>query len=136
MSTGTFWSNNNLEQKIIEVLADVAYYNPDHHFGRPFLTAYQLAILFKERFRTVFESFGHPIGGKGSGVSYSFTKYLANQLSRKIQSGEITSIEGSFISNRRLRDIEFSDEEESITSSSTDTRYDLSLFRIRSELCE
>ena len=32
------------------MLAELSYNEADHHFGRPFLTAYQLAILFKERY--------------------------------------------------------------------------------------
>ncbi len=110
-------------------MADVAYYDPNHHFGRPFLTAYQLAIVFKERFPTVFVSIGHPIVGRGAGVSFSFSSYLAGQLSRKIKNGEITNIKGSFLSNQQLRNVEFSDEGESVISSLTDTQYDLSIFR-------
>ena len=51
MTAGNFWETHGLEEKIVGLLAEVSYYEPDHHFGRPFLTAYQLAILFKERYR-------------------------------------------------------------------------------------
>jgi hypothetical protein len=129
MVTENFWEANDLEEKVIEVLADVTYYKPDHHFGRPFLTAYQLAILFKKRFPEEFGRFGHPIGGRGSGVQFTLASYLAGQLSGKIKSGEIPNVEGGFLSNRKLRQIEFNDSGETVTSSLTESQYDLSMFR-------
>ena len=130
MSTGIIWKDHNLEQKIVEVLADVKYIDPDHHLGRPFVTAYQLAILFKERFPEDFQWLRRPIGGKGSGTKSSLAGYLARQLSRRIKSREITNIEGGFLSNRKLLRIEFNDNGETVTSSLTDSQYDLSMFRL------
>lgn len=129
MSTVSFWEDNRLEEKIVQMLAEITYYEPSHHLGRPFLTAYQLAILVKERFPDTFEGFGHPIGGKGSGDHYSFTSYLAGQLSQRIASGQVSNIEGGFLSNRNLREIEFSNGGESILSPLTGSQYDLSMFR-------
>ena len=40
MAIGNFWEANELEEKVIQVLAEITYYDPDHHFGRPFLTAF------------------------------------------------------------------------------------------------
>ena len=62
-------------------------------------------------------------------MSYSFTSYLAGQLSEKIKDRTITNIEGGFLSNEKLEEIEFSDGGESVVSSSTDSQYDLSMFR-------
>ena len=129
MATENFWETHDLEGKVVLVLEETTYHEPDHHFGRPFLAAYQLAILLKDRFPETFQNLGHPLGGKGSGVPYSFTSYLAGQLSRKINNGEITNVEGGFLSNRQLLEIRFSDEGESVVSSSTDSQYDLSMFR-------
>ena len=130
MGTKNFWEDNDLEQKIVDVLADVTYAKPDHHFGRPFVTAYQLAILFRERYPEEYERFGHPVGGKGSGVQYSLASYLAGQLSRKIRSGQVTRVKGSFLSNEHLLRIEFDDAGETVASSSTYSQYDLSMFRL------
>ena len=131
MGAKNFWEDNDLEQKIVDVLADVMYIKPDHHFGRPFVTAYQLAILFKERYPEEYEQFAHPIGGKHSGMQFSLTSYLARQLSRKIRSCEVTRVEGSFLSNQHLLRIEFDDAGGTVASSSTDSQYDLSMFRLR-----
>ena len=55
MTTDNFWEAHGLEQKIVEALAGITYCEQDHHFGQPFLTAYQLAILLKERFPEIFK---------------------------------------------------------------------------------
>ena len=109
MTNVSFWETHVMDEKVLEVLVGINYHDRNHHFGRPFLTAYQLAILVKERFPETFNRFGHPIGGKDSGVSYSFTSYLAGQLSERIRNGVITNIEGGFLSNRKLEGIEFVD---------------------------
>ena len=129
MTSESFWEDNDLEEKITQVLSDIAYIEPEHHFGRPFLTAYQLAILVKERFPESFERFGHPIGGRGAGVRYSFTSYLARQLSVRLRDNGIPSIEGRFLASLRLKDIEFCDGNVSVFSSLNDSQYDLSMFR-------
>ncbi len=61
MTTGSFWEENELERKVVEVLSGVTY-DSSHHFGRPFLTAYQLAILVKDRFPDTFSLLGYPLG--------------------------------------------------------------------------
>lgn len=43
------WEDLNIETHIREILNDVEYYR-EHHFLRPFLTAYQIAIKFNQRF--------------------------------------------------------------------------------------
>lgn len=126
------WQQYEIADKLIALLADVTYYQPDHHFGRPFLTAYQLAIAFKERHPDVAKAIGHPLGGAGVGVKFSLTSYLAGQLSQRIRSGEITQIEGAFLSNNQLERITFRHTEGSIDSSMTGGDIDLSMYRYRS----
>ena len=45
----SIWQHHSIEPRIREILASV----PDegHHFGRPVLSAYQIAIAFDQRFR-------------------------------------------------------------------------------------
>ncbi len=131
MNSDSFWNRYDIEQKVVAILDSVAYTHPDHHFGRPFLTAYQLAILFKERFPEEYEMLGHTVGGRDSGVQFSLTNYLAGQLSSRIGRGEITDIEGCFLSNCRLLGIEFRDAGHTVTSSSTGSQFDLSMYRLR-----
>lgn len=126
----SFWQEHDLEGRIRLILSEVVYYDPQHHFGRPFLTPYQLAIELTRRFPEVAEQFGHPIGGHGSGVSLSLASDIAGQLSRKIRSREITDIEGGFLSNRYLLQLIFQHHGQRILSSLTGTQHDLSSFML------
>ena len=125
------WLEYEFEHKIQIILSDIEYYKPEHHFGRPFITAYQLAIEFSHRFPDDVSRLGYQIGGEGIGERVSLAQYLAGQLSDRIKTGEITNIEGSFLSNNHLREILFDNNGQQIKSSLTKTQFDLSLFRLR-----
>ena len=129
MTTESFWDEHRLDEKVLEVLSSITYHNPDHHLGRPFLTAYQLAIALKEKCPSVFHAFGHPIGGKDCGDPVTFAQYVAGQMSRRIRNGTLPNVEGGFLSNLTLRNLEFNDGDEVVVSSLTDSQYDLSMFR-------
>jgi hypothetical protein len=130
MNGDTTWDTHDVTDKVHEILAGVEYPDPQHHFGRPFLTAYQLAIEFAERFPDTFRQIGLPVGGRGVGQRSTLAQYLARGLSGKIQNGEITDIEGGFLSNDHLNDILFDHGGEQISSSLTDTPFGVSLFRL------
>ena len=117
MGNSSIWDANDLKPKVIGLLASVKYCKPDHHLGRPFLTAYQLAVLFKKRYPEHFESIGLPVGGKGSEVGQSLSGYLARQLSARIDSCELSDqIEGGFLSNCGLKLVQFDDDGATVTS--------------------
>ena len=123
------WEELNIEAHIREILIEVEYCR-EHHFERPFLTAYQLAIKFNQRFPNEAREIGFPVGGEGVGVRSSLAQYLAGQLSKRISSGELQGIEGAFISNNDLKKITFKNGDEIIVSSLTETQFDLSMFRL------
>ena len=54
----SFWQENNIEEKVTQILADVPEYDPEHHLGYPYLSAYQLAIEFKQRHPEVVAQLG------------------------------------------------------------------------------
>jgi len=124
------WQDHDFERKVVEILTDVQYYRPDHQFGRPFITDYQLALECPQRFPADVIRLGLQVGGKGIGARVSLAQYLAGQLSAKIQSGDITNIEGGFLSNQHLRTIVFDNNSQSLESSLTNTQFDLSMFRL------
>lgn len=78
----SMWAEQGLLDKVTEILADVDW---DHHFGRPFVTAYQLAIELQHRYPDVVEAIDRPVGGVETGQRNSLAQYLANQLSRAIK---------------------------------------------------
>ena len=124
------WQDYNFEQKIEIILSDIKNFKPEHHFGRPFLTAYQLAIEFAHRFPEDVSRLAYQIGGEGIGERVSLAQYLAGQLSDRIKTGEIKNIEGGFLSNNHLSEISFDNNSQLIKSSLTKTQFDLSLFRL------
>ena len=126
------WEDLNIEVHIREILHEVEYYR-EHHFGKPFLTAYQIAIEFNRRFPDDARELGFPVGGEGIGERNSLAQYLAGQLSQRISLGALRDIEGAFISNDNLLQISLNNGGETIISSLTNTEYDLSMFRLRTD---
>ena len=124
----TIWEQYNLEDRILNVL-DVTYsHDPEHHFGRPFLTPYQIAICFRERFPDDFDTIGMPLGGRDIGQHNSFSQYIARELSRRINDGSISNIEGGFLLDNHIVELIFNDGGEEVRSSSINN-FDLSMFR-------
>lgn len=120
------WEKFNFERKVITILSNVPY-DQSHHFGMPYSTPYQIAIEFAEMYPDDFKSLDMVIGGSGADVPVSLTSYIANQLSTKIKNGQMSRIEGAFLSNQYIRDIEFIG---NIHSSNCD-QDTLSLFRLK-----
>ncbi len=127
----TIWEQHDFETTITAILEQVHYYEPEHHFGRPYLAAYQLAIAFARRAPEAVTDLGYQIGGEGTGERNSLAQYIARELSARIKDGRIHRIEGAFLSNLHLNDITFMDKDNLIRSSLTGSGYDLSMFRLR-----
>jgi hypothetical protein len=126
----SFWEDNNIGDRINQILSDVE--DEGHHFGgRPFLTAYQLAIEFADRYPDIVTRLGKQVGGAGIGERTSLAQYLALELSRQIRDNPDYPVEGAFISNRYVRELSYDYNNETITSSLTGTQYSLSMFRLR-----
>ncbi|MCL4266068.1 MAG: hypothetical protein KJ069_22855 [Anaerolineae bacterium] len=124
------WQQYDIEVKLMNILRETPDEAGGHHFGRPFLTAYQIAIEFAQRHPEVVTALGHPVGGQGIGVHYSLASYLAQQLSVRIRDGLIP-VEGGFLSNKHLHAIAFDHNDELIISSLTNTQFTLSMYRLR-----
>ena len=124
------WEELDVENKLIVILREAEGHPAEHHFGTPFLTAYQIAIAFAQRHPSDIQSLGFPVGGEGIGQRNSLAQYLAKELSRRIHNGSIRNIEGRFLSNQFLEQISFHFGEELIVSSLTNTQFPLSMFRL------
>lgn len=103
--------------------------NPNHHLGRSFLTAYQLAIEYHRQFGDLPGEPCLPIGGSGTGAHRSMAQQLARELSQRIRSGDIQDIEGGFLSSRNLSNIAFIGVGEIIRPSVKD----ISIFRLTAD---
>jgi hypothetical protein len=122
------WEELQIEPKVLAIL-DVWSHKPDHHFGRPFLTPYQIAIEFERRFPRDFATIGKPLGGKGTGQQDSLAQYIALELSRRIADRRLTRVEGAFLSRSNLHSLQYA-ANGSIIESSSMQAYDLSMFRL------
>jgi hypothetical protein len=122
------WDNLQMSAKISQIL-NVQSHKPSHHFGRPFLTPYQIAIRFQKQFPGDVSTIGKPIGGKGTGQQDSLAQYIADELSKRISDGRITNIEGRFLFRGNLHTLQYEVDGDIIESSSM-RAFDLSMFRL------
>ena len=123
------WVSSDLVGKIKSILREVPDAAPEHHMGRPFLTAYQIAIALVERYPEAVDPLDYPVGGLGTGQQNSLAQYVAQNLSREIHAGNLADIEGGFLSNQYLRDLTFLNGDDVVQSSLTGTQFTLSMFR-------
>jgi hypothetical protein len=127
------WKDLKMEEKIRKILVDESKpYRKDktnHPFGRSFLTIYQIAILFKEKYSEDYEAIGKSVGGKGNGRGNSLAMYIAGELSHRIGK-EINDIEGGFISYQYMEGPAFIGKDgERIESSAPRAANELTIFR-------
>ena len=126
----TVWSNE-LEVAIRQALAGIQPMEQNReHLGRPFVTAYQLAI----RVRALMPGLDMPVGGEGIGTQRTLTRYLATELSRRIRSeGDDCFVEGAQLSSAEVAVMSFRNPDggDPIRNSNLVPRYDTTMFRLR-----
>jgi len=115
----TNWETHDFDGKITAILEDFASEDPGHHLGRPFVTAYQIAIEFDHRHADIVKKLRYQVGGSGIGEHKSLAQYIAKQLSQRIKAKKITHIEGALISQRNVQTIRFSTGIESSVNGAT-----------------
>ncbi len=126
----TKWEQFEMDGKISEVLS-MAKFDTEHHFGKPYLTPYQIAIELTRRHPSLCEDLQMELGGAGTGLQNSLTQYIAQQLSTRIKNEEIGNIEGAFIFNMHLTDLVFRDSTGRDIHSSNSDQAGLSMFRLK-----
>ncbi len=127
----TKWEQFEMERKITEVLS-MAKFETEHHFGKPFLTPYQIAIELTVRHSTLCEDLKMELGGANTGLHNSLTQYIAQQLSTRIKNTPLCNIiEGAFIFNMHLTDLVFRTSEGRDIHSSNSDQAGLSMFRLK-----
>ena len=130
------WESECVLDAVVEALGEPQHSNPqDHHFGRAYLTAYQLAIKVDAVHPNIAIGLGVEVGGRGVGERSSLAQYLARELSARIkranEAGASFPVEGAFVSNEHLTALSYTKADGTeLTSSLTGTGYDLSVFRL------
>ncbi|HVM34831.1 MAG TPA: hypothetical protein VM784_05750 [Actinomycetota bacterium] len=126
------WADQHVENRILEILGDVREGVEGHHFGRPFITAYQLAIALDRRYPQIREALGEELGGEGIGQRNSYAQYIARELSQRISAVPDYPVEGRMLSNADVLAIDYRGPHgEPVRSSLTGSGYDLSMYRLR-----
>ena len=134
-ATVSLWEQHRMEERVRRVLEDVHLNNPQgHHFGRPYLSSYQIAIALDAEDPGLKHGLGKPVGGSGTGAHNSLAQYIGGELSRQIKvQGELHYAEGAFLSNERVQAIAYRGADGSqVLSSLVGTDFDMALFRMRS----
>lgn len=130
------WDQHGMDDKIQAILESVQtplLGEGPHHFGRPFTSAYQIAIAMQRSHPETVEEIDKPIGGRGAGQEDTLAQYIAVQLSQRIKSaGPGHAIEGAFLSNADAVDVTFRRPDGStLTSSLTSSGHHMAVFRTR-----
>jgi hypothetical protein len=126
------WDQHDIENKVIAILSSVSKNKtgPDE-FGHRYLTSYQLAIAFAERYPVEFQALDLPIGGKGIGQRNSLAQYLAGGLIRRIANKRVTRIEAAYLSKNHKASLSFHTKTGDSIESSLTGAWDTSMFRIK-----
>lgn len=128
----SIWQDHSVDTRIREILASVP--ESGHHFGRSFLSAYQIAIAFNQRYAHTAGLIAKPVGGTHTGRYDSLAQYFANQLSQRIRNGELRDIEGRYLNGRFLESLRYNNGEETVSSSLRQAN--MSIFRLAPTLTE
>ena len=138
------WDALDLTAIITKILEDVHLNNPaGHHLGRPYVSAYHIAIEIETRHPQLFAEIGKPVGGRGTGQHDSLAQYVSNELSKRVKAAGQSApddsiepdfpIEGVFMSNERISAMVFQKPDGTeIRSSLAGTPFDIALYRTRS----
>jgi hypothetical protein len=130
----SIWEDHELTHKIVDVLGRVPSNNSAPHLGRPFVSAYQLAIGLRQHYPDTVDAIDNPVGGEDIGRPDSIAQYVARVLSTRIsRDGGEFPVEGAFLSNVNIRSVTFRDPTDGgeVASSLVEARFDMSLFRLR-----
>lgn len=123
-----------MTDRIVGVLQAVHLNSPEgHHFGRPFVSSYQIAIRLLEADPTLSEALDLDVGGRGTGRHVSLAQYVGQNLSRQIRADAEHAIEGVFMSNELVRQVVYRRPGggDDVVSSLVGTDFDMALFRLR-----
>jgi hypothetical protein len=124
----SLWEQHNVTNLIRQILASVAP-GPQDGVGRPFMTTYQIAIEFEQRFPNVVTALGHTAGGQGQGYR-ALTNYIARWLPDRIVNRGVTDIEFRFLSALHMTNLEFDNGGNPVTATTNQAGFDATMFRL------
>ena len=97
--TDTEWVEHNMEENIRALLRTVHNNtDPGNPATRPFVTSYQIAMMFERNYRDIFDHIGYPIGGEGTVGSNTLASDIGNKLALRIRNCQVTDIDCEMLS--------------------------------------
>ena len=97
------WREHEMERRIRELLTRVHVRGQNSSRPtRPFVTSYQLAIMFEKEYSDVCERLNLLTGGKSTTMSNTLAGDIGKTLSRKIRDGEIRDMDYKTLSCQYL----------------------------------
>lgn len=129
----SIWERHGMAERVRAALHAVHLNDPSgHHFGRPFVSSYQIAIALDVEDPQLRHVLGKQVGGVGVGTHDSLAQYVGNELSKQIRADPTGLRRGVFMSNERIDRIMYRGADGTeVVSSLTGTGYDMALFRLR-----
>jgi hypothetical protein len=101
----------------------------DNRVGYQFLTPYQIALALVKKYPDIAGEYGQKVGGKGSNVTDSLAKYVADQLAKE----KSPNVEIAFLSSDHLTQLTY---ENNVVSSTRGRPEGETLFRYRPKSSE
>jgi hypothetical protein len=130
----SMWEEFQVEQNVRQILAAQAV-DTRYGAGRPYLTAYQIAVEYKAGFRANFGNLQMQMGGARKGP-YGLPTYLARELAGRIKDGRIRDMQIAFLGYEHIKDLIFDDEGRDLKATTAQARWGTTLFRLKSETGE
>jgi hypothetical protein len=127
-NSNSIWKEYDFEEKIKTILRRHANIEK-MSWGSPYITAYQLAIEFSKSYPGTVNDLGWKVGGVQCGNRITLSKYIASQLSKRINSGEIKDIEANLLCCSNISNISFNSDNKTIRSTLVGSGSYLSMFR-------
>lgn len=121
------WDQLNLTAVVQQILVAQPR-NQKYNTGRPFLSAYQIAIEIANQHPMIVQQLGQSHGGEGQGP-YALTTYIARVLIQRIRDGHIPDMEVRFLSPLHLKTLTFNENGRDMTATTNTAGFDLTMFR-------
>ncbi len=127
----SFWQEHDLTSKIETILGKFHPNIAGKDFGKPYVSAYQIAFEFAREYSGIMQLSGYEVGGKDTDDRNSLALFIARELSTRIRTNQVTSIDCVFLAYKDIEALNYSYMGTTMVSNIGETAFDLALFRMK-----